>query len=99
MTRSEEHLKKGTEQVEAGRARLRKYVVTQQQSVQVPVSGEEVRMEREPITDANRGLSGGEITEEEHEVMLTAERPVVTTEAVPVQRVGSAPKPSPNSKP
>jgi hypothetical protein len=58
-------------------------------------------MEREPITDANRGdaLSGGEITEEEHEVMLTAERPVVTTEAVPVQRVGSAPKPSPNSKP
>jgi uncharacterized protein (TIGR02271 family) len=74
MTRSEEHLKKGTEQVEAGRPRLRKYVVTQQQSVQVPVSGEEVRMEREPITDANRGLSGGQITEEEHEVMLTAER-------------------------
>ena len=56
-------------------------------------------MEREPITDANRGLSGGEITEEEHEVMLTAERPVATTKAVPVQRVGSAPKPSPNSKP
>ena len=42
-----------------------------------------------PITDANRGdaLSGGQITEEEHEVVLTAERPVVTTEAVPVERV------------
>ncbi len=89
MTRSEEHLRVGTEQVDAGRARLRKYVVTEQQSVQVPVSHEEVRVQREPITDANRGdaLSGGQITEEEHEVVLTAERPVVTTEAVPVERV------------
>jgi uncharacterized protein (TIGR02271 family) len=89
MTRSEENLRVGTEQVEAGRARLRKYVVTDQQSVQVPVSREEVRVEREPITDANRAeaLSGGQITEEEHEVVLTAERPVVTTEAVPVERV------------
>jgi len=89
MTRSEEHLRVGTEQVEAGRARLRKYVVTEQQSVQVPVSREEVRVEREPITDANRGdaLSGGQITEEEHEVVLHAERPVVETEAVPVERV------------
>ena len=89
MTRSEEHLNVGTEQVEAGRARLRKYVVTEQQTVQVPVTREEVRVEREPITDANRGeaLAGGEITEEEHEVVLHEERPVVTTEAVPVERV------------
>jgi len=89
MTRSEEHLRVGTEQVEAGRARLRKYVVTEEQSVQVPVTREEVRVEREPITDANRGdaLSGAAITEEEHEVVLHAERPVVQTEAVPVERV------------
>ena len=89
MTRSEEQLRVGTEKVEAGRARLRKYVVTEQQTVQVPVSHEEVRLEREPITDANRGeaLAGGTITEEEHEVVLHAERPVVTTEAVPVERV------------
>jgi uncharacterized protein (TIGR02271 family) len=89
MTRSEEHLQVGTERVEAGRARLRKYVVTEQQSVQVPVSREEVRLEREPITDTNRGdaLSGAAITEEEHEVVLHAEQPVVTTEAVPVERV------------
>jgi len=48
-----------------------------------------VRVEREPITDANRGdaLSGADITEEEHEVVLHAERPVVQTEAVPVERV------------
>ena len=33
MTRSEEQLRVGTEHVETGRARLRKYVVTEQQSV------------------------------------------------------------------
>ncbi len=89
MTRSEEQLRVGTEQVAAGRARLRKFVVTEQQSVQVPVTREEVRVEREPITETNRGasLSGGDITEEEHEVVLHAERPVVETEAVPVERV------------
>jgi uncharacterized protein (TIGR02271 family) len=89
MTRSEERLNVGTQRVEAGRARLRKYVVTEQQSVTVPVSREEVVVEREPITDANVGnaLDGPAISEEEHEVVLHAERPVVETEAVPVERV------------
>jgi uncharacterized protein (TIGR02271 family) len=89
MTRSEEQLRVGTERVEAGRARLRKYVVTEQVTTTVPVSHEEVRLEREPITDANRdpALSGADITEQEHEVTLHAERPVVEKEAVPVERV------------
>jgi uncharacterized protein (TIGR02271 family) len=89
MTRSEEHLRVGTENREAGRARLRKYVVTEQEQVDVPVTREEVRVEREPITDANRGsaTSGPAISEEEHEVVLHEERPVVDTEAVPVERV------------
>ncbi|WP_199442218.1 DUF2382 domain-containing protein [Umezawaea beigongshangensis] len=89
MTRSEERLKVGTEEREAGRARLRKYVVTSTEQVEVPVSREEVRVEREPITDANRGaaLDGPAISEEEHEVTLHEERPVVETEAVPVERV------------
>ncbi|MGY1702966.1 DUF2382 domain-containing protein [Geodermatophilus sp. SYSU D00697] len=89
MTRSEEHLNVGTQRVEAGRARLRKYVVTENQTVTVPVSREEVRVEREPITDANVGnaLDGPAISEEEHEVTLHAERPVVDVEAVPVERV------------
>jgi uncharacterized protein (TIGR02271 family) len=89
MTRSEEQLRVGTESREAGRARLRKYVVTEQQNVSVPVSREEVRLEREPITDANRGdaYDGPAISEEEHEVTLHAERPVVDTEAVAVERV------------
>ncbi len=89
MTRSEERLHVGTEQVQAGRARLRKYVVTENVTQTVPVSHEEVRLEREPITDANRdaALSGADITEEEHEVTLRAERPVVEKEVVPVERV------------
>jgi uncharacterized protein (TIGR02271 family) len=89
MTRSEERLDVGTERVEAGRARLRKYVVTDQESVTVPVSREEIRVEREPITDAtyDRAVDGPAISEEEHEVVLTEERPVVTKEAVPVERV------------
>jgi uncharacterized protein (TIGR02271 family) len=89
MTRSEEQLRVGTQQVEAGRARLRKYVVTENVTTTVPVSHEEVRIEREPITDANVGdaLDGPAISEEEHEVVLHAERPVVQKEAVPVERV------------
>jgi uncharacterized protein (TIGR02271 family) len=89
MTRSEERLRAGTRTEEAGKARLRKYVVTERQQVEVPVQREEVRLEREPITDANRGpaTSGPDITESEHEVTLRAERPVVDTEAVPVERV------------
>ena len=89
MTRSEEHLNVGTQRVEAGRARLRKFVTTEQQTVNVPVAHEEVRIEREPITDANRdaALDGPAISEEEHEVVLHADQPVVTTEAVPVERV------------
>jgi uncharacterized protein (TIGR02271 family) len=89
MTRSEERLNVGTEKVQTGRARLRKYVVTENQTVTVPVTREEVRLEREPITDANVGdaLNGPDISEEEHEVVLTEERPVVAKETVPVERV------------
>lgn len=53
MTRSEEQLHVGTEAREASRARLRKYVVTERQSVTVPVSHDEVRLEREPVTGGN----------------------------------------------
>ena len=89
MTRSEERLSVGTTSEEAGRARLRKYVVSENVTQTVPVSHEEVRVEREPITDANMGnaMDGPAISEEEHEVTLHAERAVVDKEAVPVERV------------
>ena len=89
MTRSEEELQVGTETRERGRARLRKYVTTEQQTVTVPVQREEVRVEREPITDANldAATSGPAISEEEHEVTLREETPVVDKRAVPKERV------------
>ena len=89
MTRSEEQLRVGTEQEQVGRARLRKYVVTEQEQITVPVTHEEVRLEREAITEANRDAAyrGADITEAEYEVTLHAERAVVDTETVPVERV------------
>jgi uncharacterized protein (TIGR02271 family) len=89
MTLSEERLTVGTRREEVGRARLRKYVVTENVTRTVPVTHEEVRIEREPITAANVGsaMDGPAISEEEHEVVLHAERPVVEKEAVPVERV------------
>ena len=89
MTLSEERLDVGTRSEETGRARLRKFVVTENVTQTVPTSHEEVRLEREPITDANIGnaMDGPAISEEEHEVVLHAETPVVQKEAVPVERV------------
>ena len=89
MTRSEEQLRVGTQTRETGRARLRKHVVTERQEATVAVSHDEVTLEREPITEANRGdaYDGPAISEEEHEVVLQAERPVVATEAVAVERI------------
>jgi uncharacterized protein (TIGR02271 family) len=89
MTRSEEEVRVGTTRRETGRARLRKYVVTENVTKTVPVSREEVRVEREPITDSNLddALDGPDISEEEHEVTLHAEEPVVEKRAVPKERV------------
>jgi uncharacterized protein (TIGR02271 family) len=89
MTRSEEELRVGTADRELGRARLRKYVVTEEVQQTVPVRREEVRVEREPITDENvdRALDGPEISDEEHEVVLHEEEPVVEKRTVPKERV------------
>jgi uncharacterized protein (TIGR02271 family) len=89
MTRSEEELRVGTTRRERGRVRLRKYVTTEQVTQTVPVQREEVRLEREPITDANldAATSGPGISEEEHEVTLHEETPVVEKRVVPRERV------------
>jgi len=89
MTRSEERLHVGTERREAGRARLRKHIVTETQTAQVGTSHDELTVEREPITDANRGAatSGAQLSEEEHEVVLHEEVPVVSTTVEAVERV------------
>jgi uncharacterized protein (TIGR02271 family) len=89
MTRSEDELRVGTQRREIGRARLRKYVETEKVTQTVPVQREEVRVEREPITEANRdaALAGPDISEAEHEVALQTEEPVVEKRTVPKERV------------
>ncbi len=89
MTRSEEELHVGTTKRESGRVRLRKVVVEDEVTQTVPVRREEVRVEREPITDANADAAtdGPAISEEEHEVVLHEEQPVAEKRAVPKERV------------
>jgi uncharacterized protein (TIGR02271 family) len=89
MTRSEEELRVGTQDQEAGRVRLRKYVETEHVTETVPVRKERAVLEREPIDASNvdDATSGPAISEEEHEVVLHEERPVVEKTAVPVERV------------
>jgi len=89
MTRSEEELRVGTTERERGRARLVKHVVTENVQTTVPVRREEVRLEREPITDENvdQAMSGADISEEEHEVVLHEEEPVVEKRTVAKERV------------
>ena len=89
MTRSEEELRVGKTSRESGRVRLRKWVDTERVAQTVPVAREEVRIEREPITDANvdRATDGPAISEEEHEVTLYEEEVVTAKQAVPKERV------------
>jgi uncharacterized protein (TIGR02271 family) len=89
MTRSEEELRTGTVRRPSELVRLKKSVVTEHQQVTVPVQREEVRIEREPITEANRdeAMSGPDITEAEHEVILNEEEVVVEKKVVPKERV------------
>ena len=89
MTRSEEELRVGKARRPSGLVRLRKHIVQEQVSTTVPVEREQVRVEREPITDANVGnaMEGPALSEEEHEMTLSEEEVVVDKEVVPKERV------------
>ncbi len=89
MTRSEEELRVGKVRRPSGLVRLRKHIVEEQVSQTVPVEREQVRVEREPITDANMGkaMDGPALSEEEHELTLTEEQVVVDKEVVPKERI------------
>ncbi len=86
LTRSEEQLHVGTEKVQTGRARLRKFVVTEQQTVTVPVNREEVRVVREPVAPGDT-VDDVTIGEAAADVVLTEERVVVNKDTVPVEKV------------
>ena len=89
VTLSEERLHAHTVQRPAARIRVRKYVVTEEVMVRVPLRREELRVERLPVNDvpgdAAPSDGGGEALE--HELTLMAEEPVVATRAVPRERV------------
>ena len=91
LVRSEERLDVRTETAAVEKVRLRKHVVTEYVTTTVPVRREEVRIERVPVTDpddiGDEVLTDAQIGESEHEIVLHAERPVVSTETVPVERV------------
>ncbi|MFE9461360.1 PRC and DUF2382 domain-containing protein [Streptomyces californicus] len=87
MVRSEEQLHVGTEEYESGRARLHKYVVTEEVTRTVPVSHEEVRVVREPLQPGDKTAGTTDFGEQDVEVTLHAERATVRKEAVPVERV------------
>ena len=89
ITRSEEELRIGLERRERGRVRLRKYVVTEEVTKTVPVRREILRVEREQINDASRPgtLPDSGISEEEQEILLYEEEPIVEKRVVPKERV------------
>ena len=89
MTRSEEQLRVGTMSRPSELVRLRKYVVTEDVTTTVPVEREVLRVEREPITEANvdDALSGPDLSSEEAELTLSEEQVVVDKKVVPVERV------------
>ena len=87
MVRHEEHLNVGTEREETGRARLRKYVDEEEQTVSVPVETESAHVVRRPV-DGEVVSDGKAFQEQEVEVDLESERPVVSKETVAVEEVG-----------
>ena len=98
MTRAEEQLRVGTERVATTRARLVKYVVTEEVQITVPIRREEIRVEEVPVDATDAGpqeslLADGESASYSagpglpDEIILHTERPVVTVEVVPTERV------------
>ena len=76
----------GTERHEADRIHVLRRVETEDIERSVPISREDVQISREPITDTDR-VHATDLGEDEMEIILYEERPVVSTESVPVERV------------
>jgi len=78
----EEELTVNKERQEAGRVRLRKDVVEERQSLNVPVTHEEVRVERVPVDDQRASDLGPDaFTEKDIEVPLMGEQVVTDKRA------------------
>lgn len=82
MTRYEEEMQVGKKSEEIGRVRLKKYVVTENTTVTIPLSHEEVRIEREPAMDEyrNDAVSGPDMFDDQQESVLHQEMPTAQKE-------------------
>ena len=85
MTRSEEELRVGKEEVETGRLRLHKWVETEEVDVPVELKKEKARVYREP---ANEVSPDAAIGDDALDVTLREERPVVEKRTVAKERIG-----------
>jgi uncharacterized protein (TIGR02271 family) len=87
MVRSQEQLRVATVNVAVGRARLVKYIVTEQMTYTIPVSREEVRLEYDPLPAHQQTLTDTAPAQETYEVIRHAEQVRFSTQVVPVERV------------
>lgn len=93
LTLSEEQLAAKTRVLPVARARLRKYQITEEVTVKVPITREVVRVEYEAVSlsesgeDAGPAVDQGDQGDEGHEVVLYQEVPVVQRRWVPVERI------------
>lgn len=98
MVRSEEEVRLHKERRPARRARLRKYVLTEEVTITVPLRREVVELEYEPVGEAEReaGRTAGELPDPGGEpmafdddivVLLHEERLVIDKQVVPRERV------------
>ena len=85
VTRHEEELQVGKRPVETGRARLRKWVETEPVEMDVELKRESARVTREKIDEP---VGDADLGEEQVEVPLRGEAPVVAKQTVAKERVG-----------
>ena len=84
VQRSEEELRAGTREREAGAMRVRKRVRTDRERIEVPVKHEEVSVERVPVSGE---ATEAQIGEDEVEIPVTEEEVIVDKKAVAKEEV------------
>ena len=87
VTLSEERLRVATEIVPVGRVRLRRHLVTEEQTFTVAVTREEVTVDHEELPAGEQVPDGGALSEDSYEMIRYEDRVLVTTQRVAVERV------------
>jgi uncharacterized protein (TIGR02271 family) len=86
----EEELQSRKQTVETGKVRIGKQVISEQQTLEVPVTREEVTIERRPVARTPAGCSFGESNETiqvpVHEEQVSVEKRTVVTDELEIGR-------------